>query len=211
MKHKTSQTLYAYWNDVRNGRPAPRRFDIEPARIGPALPDTFILEHLGPGEYRFRLAGTKITERFGDGIRGSNILDGWGAADRERLDRALIDVTERGSVQSILFEACPPGGTPIEFELILLPLVHTRGAIDRILGSIAPVGEPEWHVKAPFTEKKLIDTECIWPDGRPQQSPTSIDRQSPFHPQIRNARIVRQDRRQFRVYDGGLDKPDNKI
>ena len=92
-----------------------------------------------------------------------------------------------------------------------LALRGARGAIDRILGSIAPVGEPEWHVKAPFTEKTLIDTECIWPDGRPQQSPTSIDRQSPFHPQIRNARIVRQDRRQFRVYDGGLDKPDNKI
>lgn len=211
MKHKTSQTLFSYWNDVRNGRPAPRRFDIEPARIGSALPDTFILEHLGPGEFRFRLAGTRLTERFGDAIRGSNFLDGWGAADRERLDRALIDLTERGSIQTVRFAAAPQGGTPVEFEILLLPLVHTRGVIDRILGSIGAVGEPEWHIKTPYTEKTLINTETIWPDGRPAAVLERADRQAPFLPHIRNARIVRQDRRQFRVYDGGLDKPSDKV
>lgn len=34
------------------------------------------------------------------------------------------------------------------------------------------------------------------------------DRQSPFDAHVRNARIVRSDRRQFRVYDGGLSKID---
>ena len=36
--------------------------------------------------------------------------------------------------------------------------------------------------------------------------------QSPFQAHIRNARIVRSERRQFRVYDGGLSKnPTDKI
>lgn len=37
----------------------------------------------------------------------------------------------------------------------------------------------------------------------------SLERQAPFLPQIRKSRIVRSDRRQFRVYDGGLDKTED--
>ncbi len=44
MKQRTIQTLYAYWNELRAGRVAPRRLEIEPARIGSILPETFMLE-----------------------------------------------------------------------------------------------------------------------------------------------------------------------
>jgi len=30
MKQKTVQTLYAYWNEIRAGRLAPKRLEIEP-------------------------------------------------------------------------------------------------------------------------------------------------------------------------------------
>ena len=46
MQQKTTKVLYNYWNDVRDGRLAPRRFDIEPARISEVLPDTFMLERI---------------------------------------------------------------------------------------------------------------------------------------------------------------------
>ena len=46
MQQRTNQILFAYWNDVRGERLAPRRFEIEPARIATILPETFILERL---------------------------------------------------------------------------------------------------------------------------------------------------------------------
>ena len=204
MKNKTSQVVYAYWNDVRNGRIAPQRFDIEPSRIGTILPDTFILEYTREGDFRFRLAGTRICHRFGDETRGSSFFAGWASGDHEELLRILEDVRERACVQVLTFEAAAPAGAPAVFELTLLPLVHTRGAIERIMGTIDCDQDIEDSDLEPFTLKRLISNEVIWPDGRPHSILEDQDRQSPFLPHIRTGRIVRQDRRQFRVYEGGL-------
>ena len=75
MQQPTSRQLYAYWDRVRNGRVAPRRFEIEPAKIATILPETFIVEDAGMLGYRFRLAGTKICEHFGRELRGADLLD----------------------------------------------------------------------------------------------------------------------------------------
>ncbi len=73
MQQPTSRQLYAYWDRVRNGRIAPKRFEIEPAKIAPLLPETFITEATGLRTYRFRLAGTKICEQRALGA-GTRIL-----------------------------------------------------------------------------------------------------------------------------------------
>jgi len=57
MRHPTSQALYAYWNEMRGERIAPQRLEIQPARIGAVLPDTFILERCDSRTFRYRLAG----------------------------------------------------------------------------------------------------------------------------------------------------------
>ena len=62
MRHKTSETLFAYWNGVRGEHLAPRRFQIEPAKISGILSSTFMLERLGPATYRYRLAGTTVRQ-----------------------------------------------------------------------------------------------------------------------------------------------------
>ncbi|MEQ1673140.1 MAG: PAS domain-containing protein, partial [Hyphomicrobium sp.] len=42
MREAITQKLYTYWNDIRAGRLAPKRFEIEPSQIASMLPDTFI-------------------------------------------------------------------------------------------------------------------------------------------------------------------------
>ena len=74
MQQPTSRQLYAYWDHVRNGRVAPRRFEIEPSMIAAMLPETFIVEGTGALGYRFRLAGTRICEQFGREVRGADLL-----------------------------------------------------------------------------------------------------------------------------------------
>ncbi len=43
MKLNGSIALFQYWNRLRDGRPAPKRSEVEPADIKSLLADTFIL------------------------------------------------------------------------------------------------------------------------------------------------------------------------
>lgn len=206
MKNKTSQILYAYWNEVRGKRIAPRRFEIEPARIGSILPETFILERADNNSYRFRLSGTRIFESFGIEFRGSDFLDLWQGADRNLVNLDLGIVTSQGAVATFAFEGATSDGRRAGFEAILLPLVHTGQVIDRIVGAISCAAPPQWLGTARLDDRRVIAHESIWPDGRPHAVLASGERQAPFLPHTRAARLVRSDRRQFRVYDGGLGK-----
>ena len=68
MKDQKTIDLFLYWNRLRDGRPAPRRNEIEPADIRSLLGDTFILEEDARGQAVFRLAGTR--QRAGARGRG---------------------------------------------------------------------------------------------------------------------------------------------
>lgn len=208
MKNKTSQILFAYWNEVRGKRIAPRRFEIEPARIGSILPETFILERVEASSYRFRLAGTRIFECFGVEFRGADFVSIWQGVDRDLVTHDLAAVSGQGAVITLEFEGSTVDRRRATFEAILLPLVHTGQVIDRVVGAISCASPPSWTGSARLDDRRLLGHETIWPDGRPHAVLASGDRQAPFKPQTRAARLVRQDRRQFRVYDGGLANRD---
>ncbi|MGD9670703.1 MAG: PAS domain-containing protein [Hyphomicrobiaceae bacterium] len=208
MKSKTTQILYAYWNDVRQNRLAPRRFEIEPARIAPILSETFILERLDDDTYRFRIAGTRICDEFGTEFRGTNFLDGWTPDDRITLTRHLQTITTQGGAGILTFSVKTATEGCVTFECILLPLIHTRDTIDRLLGGLARLEDPAATADERLAFRRLKSAEVIWPDGRPHALVASQRCQTPLLPHVRNARIVRIDRRQFRVYEGGLGKPE---
>lgn len=210
MNSRSLQALLAYWNDVRRGRLAPRRFEIEPSRIADHLPDTFILERIDAETYRFRLAGTRMCEVMGAEFRGSDFLDHWSTSDRTTLEGQLSIMTFQGAVGYFTFEAAAADARSADFEILLLPLIHSPDTIDRFLGVIAPIDPPIWLGSVRLEQRQLLTAELIWPDGRPHSIVERLGHQAPFLPDVRNARIVRADRRAFRVYDGGLSKPAEK-
>lgn len=223
MQSKTSQTLYAYWNDVRKGRLAPRRFEIEPSRITSVLSETFILERAERTRYRFRLAGTKVCELAGAELRGADFLDGWSADDQATLARQLVAAGDNGGILVVTYAAERDGNVAL-YEALLMPLLHTHDIADRFLGSLARLGNSSAAIGEDGSPR-LVSAEIVWPDGKPHAALASTGqsgsgsrtaafgtpRQSPFHPHVRNARIVRSEHRQFRVYEGGLTKPSGKI
>lgn len=212
MRQRATQSLFAYWNGVRAGRLAPRRFEIEPSRIADLLADTFILERVDTENFRFRLAGTRICDVLGPEFRASNFLDPWGDADRETLQQLFHSMTSQGGVGLLEVEAVSRDAViTTRFELLLLPLLHTRDVVDRFLGSIVPLSPEAIPHGERLKLKRLVAHELIWPDGRPHSVVDKVDRQVPFLPHIRTARIVRADRRQFRVYDGGLTKTEGDL
>lgn len=208
MREPVSQSLYAYWNEIRNDRIAPKRFEIEPSQLAAILPDTFILERVDGATSRFRLAGTRICEAFGAEFRGVNIFDLFGAEDRLTLQREFSVIALHGAVGEFTLAAETANGDPARFEMLLLPLVHTRDIVDRFVGSIVPIDRQPSLGLAPISAVRIEAHRLIWPDGRPHAMIDNMHRQSPFIAERREARIVRSDRRQFRVYDGGRDRTD---
>ncbi len=204
MKHPVSERLYSYWNSMRGERLAPKRFEIEPSQIANILPDTFILERVNPEIARFRLAGTRICEAFAAEFRGLNLFDLFTLADKITLQREFSVIARQGAVGVFEIEGRSQSGRKVDFELVVAPLMHTREVIDRYLGSIAPIDPPDWLGSEMIPERRLVSHALIWPDGRPHTLTDAMVRQSPFMPHVRGARLVRIDRRQFRVYDGGL-------
>jgi hypothetical protein len=203
MKHRTTQIIYSYWNEVRQRRLAPRRFDIEPARIAGILAETTILEQADDSTYRFRLAGTRITEQFGTELRGRNFLELWPEPDLGNLQHHLAAMKANGGVLVFTFEAETASGRTAVFEGILMPLVHTGDVVDRFLGAISCSSSPIWLGSQTLERFRLLSADTIWPDGRPHAIAERLSRTPALSPQSQNSRIVSLDRRRFRVFDGG--------
>lgn len=209
MRHPATQALYAYWNEVRRDRLAPRRLEIQPARIGDVLLDTFILERADQKEFRFRLAGTRVSARFSIDLRAQDFLACWREADRSLLEHHLEAISDLGRVGVFTGEGQvrDDNGEQIAaaFELLVLPLVHTGQSIDRLLCLMVPLETEVSRPEPQIRDLRLMAAEAIWPNGQAAEpSRAGEGRQLPLHPHVRLARIVRQGRRQFRVYEGGL-------
>lgn len=207
MKHETTRVLYRYWNDLRGSRLAPCRFDIEPSRIADILPDTFILEGSAEEAFAFRLAGTRLVDRFGSELRGRNVASLFAEGDEVILRARLASAATQGAVVLLGLEAVSRSGRVCRAELIVLPLVHLRPVADRFLGAVSLADEAAWHAHDPICHFEILSDEIVWPDGRPHHLLEKASRQVPFLTHIRTARLVRSEHRQFRVYDGGLGKP----
>jgi len=203
MREKTSQILYAYWNEVRRGRLAPRRFDIEPSRIAGILAATMILERVDASNYQFRLAGTRICEQFGSELRGTNFFALWDDRDRNNLKQRLAEIADSGAVAVLEFEGKTRDERIASFEAILLPLLHAQPRVDRFVGAISCARTPFWLGREPIVEFALMRIDVVWPDGRPHALLERMDRRSAFLPGESRGRIVRAERRVFRVLDGG--------
>ncbi len=208
MQESVSQALYSYWNSLRGDRVAPKRFEIEPSCISGNLPDTFILERVSPSSLRFRLAGTRICEAFGIDFRGVDLFRLFEDGDARIIAQQIASASE-GAVCVFRISAGSTSGLSTEFELLILPLTHTRDTVDRFLGALTPVARPNWLGTVALTQRKLLSHELIWPDGvaLPAEQGSNIP---VLMPTIREARIVRSNRRQFRVYEGGLSRVDNE-
>lgn len=206
MRQRTSQVLFSYWNEVRGDRMAPRRFEIEPARIATILSETFILERQSASDYCFRLAGTRICEHFDQELRNRNLLDMVAYADRLVLEDRLATVVAQGAVGRFEFETLA-GEHRGRCEMLLLPLTDTRDTVTRLLGAMSLIDAGDWLRVGAMSLKSIVRSELVWPDGRPYPLIERGGMRTPFRPLHPVARIVKANEREFRVFEGGRSDP----
>lgn len=155
--------------------------------------------------FRYRLAGTTVCDYFGLELRGSNFTEGWSYEDRAAIEDGFTALTSQAAALLLQIEAAPKGRASTPFEVLMLPLRHTADRIDRVLGSFSSLEAPIWLGHAMLSTKRLISHELIWPTGNPMELSETLP-EPPMLMHAANARIVRSERRQFRVFEGGLSQ-----
>ncbi|NVK34018.1 MAG: PAS domain-containing protein [Rhodobacteraceae bacterium] len=167
MKHGVTQTLYNYWDELRNGRPAPNRSEIDPGSIRGLLGDTFILEVSNPNAVRYRLAGTRLCSAHCRELKGRNFLRGWNDKDREALVSLVAAITEDAAAAVVGISGHTERGQTLPMEMLLLPLnVPGEGRV-RVLGCSTPMERPYWLGLHPILKQSITSLRLVWPDERP--------------------------------------------
>lgn len=136
MQHKTTETVFQYFNGIRGDRTAPLRSEIDPAALKSVLPDLFILEKGRDGIVRFRLGGTRVCLILGREMRDRAFMDIWDAAVRHRMRLAADAVIANQSALEIAVTAIDDEGDALSLEMLMLPLFSRADHCDRIFGSL---------------------------------------------------------------------------
>lgn len=150
MQHKTTETVFQYFNGLRGDRTAPLRSEIDPAALKSVLPDLFILEKGRDGIVRFRLGGTRMCLILGREMRDRAFTDIWDATVRHRMRLAADAVIANQSALEIAVTAVDDEGNTLSLEMLMLPLFSRIDQCDRIFGSLVTLGNVpvvEGHIR----------------------------------------------------------------
>jgi len=134
--------MRAYWASLRQGRAVPARADVTPQGLRGTLDYAFILERVGPGGARFRLAGRHLVDLMGMEVRGMPLCALMHPGSRGRLSDVLETVFQAPQIAEV--ELVSPGsyGCPeLTGRLLLLPLRSDLGDVSRILGCLVAQGD----------------------------------------------------------------------
>lgn len=163
MRQRGTAGLFQYWNRLRDGRPAPRRTEIEPAHIKSMLADTFILERDLRGDAVFRLAGTRLCATFGRELKGFAFTSLWSHSDQSKAARLALSTLLDKSVSVTTLLGTTAGGRALALELLLLPL-EGGAESPRAMGSLCPAEKPYWLGADPIVQCEVDGVRTIDPD-----------------------------------------------
>jgi hypothetical protein len=166
MKQNGSIQLFHYWNRLRNGRPAPKRTEIEPSDIKTLLADTFILEKDARGEAVFRLAGTRLCAIYGRELKGFSFTSLWKEKDQRLMARLAWSAFENKSVVVANFAGVTRNGRSTTFELLILPLDFGADQA-RSMGILTAAERPFWLGVDPIVEARIESVRVVDADREP--------------------------------------------
>jgi len=190
MKHLSSRTLFAHWNDRRGNRPAPERAEIDPGAIRAALADSFILSFNELTSHPFRLAGTRVCALFGRELKGQGFIALWDRPKQHQINDLASVVADES--QGIVAGAVgwTAEGFSVDLELLLLPLRRCGRTHVRLIGTLAPLASPYWLGASAVQTMALGSHRYLCP---------TVDAPAPALPIEASARL----RHGLVVYDGG--------
>lgn len=131
--------VQAYWESLRGEQIIPKRSQIDPRGLEPALHHAFILERIKPGVARLRVASSHLNELMGMEVRGMAITSFIQIEARQRFNLMMEELFETPAIGMI--ELGNREGQ-IQGRMLLLPLKSDMGDTSRMLGCLMTKGTP---------------------------------------------------------------------
>ncbi|MEP5759332.1 MAG: PAS domain-containing protein [Litoreibacter sp.] len=132
--------MYNYWEDLRAGRLAPLRSEVDPRAIASSLENGFILERVQPGSVRFRLAGSHLSDLMGMEVRGMPLRAFVEPAVRSAFTQSLEAVFEGPETHEYRLVSRQKNSPKMAARILLLPMKSDSGEVDRALGCMVSDG-----------------------------------------------------------------------
>ncbi len=169
IRHHANRDLFNYWNRLRADTPAPEQRLMDPALIGEALPDIFIIDVTDDGTYEIRLAGTRLCAFWGRELRGTDALSLWDGQDREGAEMLFFSIVEDAAVAVASHQMTNSKGRTIEMEMVAMPLTRRVGrkTVRRIIGAFVPWSTPFWMGMEPIVHQAIASVRMVWPENAP--------------------------------------------
>jgi hypothetical protein len=174
MKHRNSHLLIGYWSRLRAGRDVPDQTDIDPRAIKRMLSQIFILDARDAARPFYRLAGTKLCDRFGLELRGTSFYAHWEAQARDRLVLLLRQSLQMKQPLWLSAIGTTANCAMMEMETVLAPLTSGAGAPQRFLGIAQFLGDSTQLGGRSIAYERLIDSRMVCehePVDRPLDPP----------------------------------------
>ena len=158
--------VLSYWENLRAGRLAPMRSELDPRQITGALDHTFVLEYNGPLDVRFRLAGMALCQMMGMELRGMPARALIETGHRDELSRVLDDLVVSPKIVEVLLKTSTNSSSQLNARMLLLPMQNDAGQFTRILGCLVSKG-PTFQTPQRFEIAEVKTTRIIGTMGAP--------------------------------------------
>ncbi len=134
------QRMFAYWQSKCGGHAMPARADIDPVEFAWGLGNVSLLDvERDPLQFRYRLAGSKLTRIMEVDLTGRSIDDIKHVDFRDLMRKHLREIVETAK-PSVYCISITNGGGPQTYVRLALPLRGADGGVAMILTMIEMIG-----------------------------------------------------------------------
>jgi hypothetical protein len=172
MSHSNTQRMLGYWQARRGHRLAPLRASIDPADFADTMTQAFVLGRAGTGAYPLRLAGALLDDLHRGPLLGADFIALWTGPDRPRVQAAVEAGLSRAEPVILHGQGRTLEGGQARLELLLCPLMDSRGRVDRMLGLYQPLS-PLFRLQDKAIERLYL-LEAMFASGEAVTSPLRI-------------------------------------
>ncbi len=138
MRQAAATKILAYWDSLNSESLVPAASAVDPRALKSHLPDLFMLERLDRAVFAFRLAGTRMCQRFGRELRDHDFVRLFPAKQHGEVLAQLNRALQTGESVVIQAGAVMLDNTTVGAEIVLMPLTDAEGRVVRLLGALLP-------------------------------------------------------------------------
>lgn len=158
--HPGSRLLFRHWESLRAAAPCPARKDFQLGAVKDIAPQLFILDYVPHNNsFRYRLAGTGLTDFHGRDMTGQDMLAGWDQFERQMQLRVLRNAQVRLQPALVRTRHFTAQGEVCGAEMIALPFSTGDGRDNQLIGGIFPFIPVRGLA---FERHELVTVRSIW-------------------------------------------------